>query len=139
VRKDLAGEGLDVGLHTIAWHLAHHHQIQFGRPIGGFQALKHRMADAYVRIEAARSAPVAGLVSALDGDAGLPLDAAVAKTVCSEALQYAAGEMIQLHGGIGITWEHDAHLYFKRAHGSAQIFGQPAEFTDAIAGLAGLR
>ncbi|MGW3468426.1 acyl-CoA dehydrogenase family protein [Saccharopolyspora sp. NPDC000995] len=111
---------------------------QFGRPIGGFQALKHRMADAYVFAEAARSASYAALRSALDADAELALDAAVAKAVCSEAFQHVTAEMIQLHGGVAITWEHDAHLYFKRAHGSAQLFGQPAEFIDVIAdGLVG--
>ncbi|MDQ0380381.1 acyl-CoA dehydrogenase family protein [Amycolatopsis thermophila] len=91
---------------------------QFGRPIGGFQALKHRMADVHVSVEAARSA----LYAALTGD-DPSLDAATARTVCSEALQHAAAEMIQLHGGIAITWEHDAHLFFKRAHGSALLFG----------------
>ncbi|WP_233157473.1 MULTISPECIES: acyl-CoA dehydrogenase family protein [Amycolatopsis] len=91
---------------------------QFGRPIGGFQALKHRMADVHVHVEAARSA----LYGALTGD-DLEADAATARLVCSEAFQHAAAEMIQLHGGIAITWEHDAHLYFKRAHGSALLFG----------------
>ncbi|WP_027930130.1 acyl-CoA dehydrogenase family protein [Amycolatopsis thermoflava] len=102
---------------------------QFGRPIGGFQALKHRMADVHVHVEAARSA----LYGALTGD-DLPVDAATAKAVCSEAFEHAAAEMIQLHGGIAITWEHDAHLYFKRAHGSAQLFGRPAGFPDATSG-----
>jgi alkylation response protein AidB-like acyl-CoA dehydrogenase len=93
---------------------------QFGRPIGGFQALKHRMADVHVHVEAARSALYAALV---DGDAEA---VTTAKVVCSEAFSHAAAEMIQLHGGIAITWEHDAHLYFKRAHGSALLFGDPA-------------
>jgi alkylation response protein AidB-like acyl-CoA dehydrogenase len=99
---------------------------QFGRPIGGFQALKHRMADVHVHIEAARSALYAAIVAALREDPELPLDAAAAKLVCTEAFDHAAAELIQLHGGIAITWEHDAHLYFKRAHGSAQLFGRPA-------------
>ncbi|HKS46516.1 MAG TPA: acyl-CoA dehydrogenase family protein [Amycolatopsis sp.] len=94
---------------------------QFGRPIGSFQALKHRMADAFVRVEAARSASHAALRSESS------LDAAVAKVVCSEAAEFVTAEMIQLHGGIAITWEHDAHLYFKRAHGSAQLFGSVSE------------
>jgi alkylation response protein AidB-like acyl-CoA dehydrogenase len=93
---------------------------QFGRPIGSFQALKHRMADVHVHVEAARSALYAALV---DGDAEA---LATAKVVCSEAFSHAAAEMIQLHGGIAITWEHDAHLYFKRAHGTALLFGDPA-------------
>jgi alkylation response protein AidB-like acyl-CoA dehydrogenase len=92
---------------------------QFGRPIGSFQALKHRMADLYVRLEAARSAAY----GAADGS----VHPSVAKAYCSEALQLITAEMIQLHGGIAITWEHDAHLYFKRAHGAAALFGSPAE------------
>jgi hypothetical protein len=94
-------------------------RVQFGRPIGSFQALKHRMADLHVLAQAARSASwaaVAGTVSP-----------SVAKAYCSEAFLTIAGECIQLHGGIAITWEHDAHLYFKRAHGSAQLFGSPDE------------
>lgn len=90
---------------------------QFGRPIGSFQALKHRMADVHVRVEMARSA----LFAALTGDEPAE-DAVTAKTVCSEAFRHAAAEMVQLHGGLAITWEHDAHLYFKRAHGSALLF-----------------
>jgi alkylation response protein AidB-like acyl-CoA dehydrogenase len=93
---------------------------QFGRPIGSFQALKHRMADVHVHVEAARSALYAALV---DGDAEA---VSAAKAVCGEAFSHAAAEMIQLHGGIAITWEHDAHLYFKRAHGTALLFGDPA-------------
>ncbi|MEU4248041.1 acyl-CoA dehydrogenase family protein [Amycolatopsis sp. NPDC026612] len=95
---------------------------QFGRPIGSFQALKHRMADVHVHVQAARSALYAALA---DGD---PEAVATAKVVCGEAFAHAAAEMIQLHGGIAITWEHDAHLYFKRAHGTALLFGVPAGF-----------
>jgi alkylation response protein AidB-like acyl-CoA dehydrogenase len=97
---------------------------QFGRAIGGFQALKHRMADMYVQVETARSTAYA------EGDSEWM--AAVAKTYCSEAFCAVAGEMIQLHGGIGITWEHGAHRYFKRAHSSAQLFGQPHEYLNSL-------
>ena len=101
-------------------------RVQFGRPIGSFQALKHRMADLYVLVESARSAALAA-GDALDrGDEDAALAVATAKTYCSEAFSTDAAEMIQLHGGIGITWEHDAHLYFKRAHSSSQLFGDPA-------------
>ncbi|KXO90321.1 acyl-CoA dehydrogenase [Tsukamurella pulmonis] len=101
-------------------------RVQFGRPIGSFQALKHRMADMYVLVESARSAALAA-GDALDrDDAEAALAVATAKTYCSEAFSTVAAEMIQLHGGIGITWEHDAHLYFKRAHSSSQLFGDPA-------------
>jgi alkylation response protein AidB-like acyl-CoA dehydrogenase len=92
-------------------------RVQFGRPIGSFQALKHRMADLHVLVEAARSASY----GAVDGT----VSAAAAKVYCSEVFERVAGECIQLHGGIAITWEHDAQLYFKRAHGSAQLFGSP--------------
>jgi alkylation response protein AidB-like acyl-CoA dehydrogenase len=103
---------------------------QFGRPIGSFQALKHRMADLHVLLESARSAAYA----AADGT----VHPSVAKAYCSEAFSTIAGEAIQLHGGIAITWEHDAHLYFKRAHGSAQLFGPPREHVARLAAPAGV-
>lgn len=96
-------------------------RVQFGRPIGSFQALKHRMADLYVAVESAR---------AVVGDAiarPTATSAALARLAASEAFCTVAGEAIQLHGGIAITWEHDMHLYFKRAHGSAQILGTPRD------------
>ncbi len=102
-------------------------RVQFGRKIGSFQALQHRLADLHVLVQTARSAYLA----ALDGD---PLSAAVAKVHCSEAFLQAAAEMIQIHGGIGITWEHDAHRYFKRAHGSAELFGHPRIHATRLAG-----
>ena len=116
----LAGE--KVGAATAALELTVEYtkvRYQFGRPIGSFQALKHRMADLHVRLEAARSAAYSAAAGEL-----LP---AAAKVYCSEAFQAIAAEMIQLHGGIAITWEHDAHLYFKRAHGAAALFGSPGE------------
>ncbi|KFU77911.1 Acyl-CoA dehydrogenase [Amycolatopsis lurida] len=97
---------------------------QFGRPIGGFQALKHRMADLHVLVETARSAAYAAPQSSRL--------AAVAKVHCSEALATVAGEMIQLHGGIAITWEHPAHRYFKRAHGAAHLFGSPGDHLGRV-------
>ncbi|WP_425548784.1 acyl-CoA dehydrogenase family protein [Amycolatopsis ultiminotia] len=106
---------------------------QFGRPIGGFQALQHRMADVHVQVEAARSVLCAAVVAALEDD-DLAAAAATAKVVCSAAFRQAAAEMIQLHGGIAITWEHDAHLYFKRAHGSAVLFGEPERYLPAVFG-----
>ncbi len=109
---------------------------QFGRPIGSFQALKHRMADMHVLVETSASA---ALAAALATPRELPLRAAVAGAHCAEALHEVAGEMIQLHGGIAITWEHDAHRYFKRAHGGLQLFGSPAGHVDRIARLAGFQ
>ncbi len=102
-------------------------RVQFGRPIGSFQALKHRMADMLVEVETARSASWAAAWSAAQLDSELPARAATAKAWCSEALSRVAAETVQLHGGIAITWEHDAQLYFKRAHATSQLFGQPHE------------
>lgn len=96
-------------------------RVQFGRPIGSFQALKHRMADLHVAVQAART--VVGDAVAAPG----PVSAALARLSASEAFCTVAGEAIQLHGGIAITWEHDMHLYFKRAHGSAQLLGPPRD------------
>lgn len=125
-------------------------RTQFGRTIGSFQALKHRMADMYVRAETAASlsysaaSMVAEAQSLGDGpdsdDAAYAaeIEAAAAKVYCSEALQWITGEAIQLHGGVGITWEYDVHLYFKRAHGTAQLLGQPHEILAALEVAAGL-
>ncbi|MGI5455672.1 acyl-CoA dehydrogenase family protein [Streptomyces sp. CA-249302] len=93
---------------------------QFGRAIGSFQAVKHRLADVYVQLQAARSAAYYAAWAAGQGGeraGGLALAQAL------EALRCAAAEGIQLHGGIGFTWEHDAHLYFKRASGDELLFG----------------
>jgi alkylation response protein AidB-like acyl-CoA dehydrogenase len=105
-------------------------RVQFGRAIGSFQALQHRMADLHVLVESARSVSYA---AAAADDADLGLRAAAAHAYCAEALTAAAGEMIQLHGAIGVTWEHDAHRYLKRAHAAAQLFGPPAEHVARIA------
>jgi alkylation response protein AidB-like acyl-CoA dehydrogenase len=101
-------------------------RTQFGRPIGSFQALKHRMADLHVLVETAESASLAAASAVVTGT-DLATTAATAAVWCTEAFATVAGEMIQLHGGIAITWEHDAHLYFKRAHGNTHLFGSPRE------------
>ncbi|MBD0417842.1 acyl-CoA/acyl-ACP dehydrogenase [Streptomyces sp. TRM S81-3] len=113
-------------------------RVQFGRAIGSFQAVKHRLADAYVLVESARSAALGAAFAAAEGSPELSRSASVAKSACSEAFSTVAGEMIQLHGGIGITWEHDAHRYFKRAHGSGQLFGPPAWHRGRVAAGLGL-
>ncbi|MFG2876675.1 acyl-CoA dehydrogenase family protein [Streptomyces sp. NPDC048337] len=104
-------------------------RVQFGRPIGSFQAVKHRLADMYTAVETARSLALAAAAGAGDR----PELAAAAKAACSEAFAYVAGETIQLHGGIGITWEHGAHEFFKRAHGSAHLFGTPSAHRERLA------
>ncbi|WP_329521405.1 acyl-CoA dehydrogenase family protein [Spirillospora sp. NBC_01491] len=111
---------------------------QFGRPIGSFQAVKHRCADMFVQVESARSAVLNAAEAADERPAELPAAAALAKAYCSDAYLHTAGETIQLHGGIGFTWEHDAHLYFKRAQSSRQLFGSPDRHRARLAELAGI-
>ena len=99
-------------------------RVQFGRPIGSFQALKHRMADMLVLVEMCRSASwAASYALSIHADNTEQL-AHIAKSYCSDALDRIAAETVQLHGGIAITWEHDAQLVFKRAHALSQLFGQ---------------
>lgn len=100
-------------------------RVQFGRPIGSFQALKHRMADMYVLLESAKSASAAATVAVAEDSPTTAEDVWVARLHCSDALTTIVAETVQLHGGIAITWEHDAHLFFKRAHGTAHLFGTP--------------
>ncbi|UUN31213.1 acyl-CoA dehydrogenase family protein [Streptomyces sp. FIT100] len=104
---------------------------QFGRPVGAFQAVKHRLADLYVHVQAARSA---AYYAAWDPDGGGPL----ALAQCLEALRTTTGEAIQLHGGIGFTWEHEAHLYFKRAAADELLFGPVHRLRARAAEAAGL-
>ncbi|EFL23943.1 acyl-CoA dehydrogenase [Streptomyces himastatinicus ATCC 53653] len=94
---------------------------QFGRPIGSFQAVKHRLADVYVTVQAARSAAYYAAWAATGPEA--PVAGPLALAAALEAQRAAAGEAVQLHGGIGITWEHDAHLYLKRAASDELLFG----------------
>jgi alkylation response protein AidB-like acyl-CoA dehydrogenase len=98
-------------------------RYQFGRPIGSFQALKHRAADVWVDLTQTRAAARYAVVCAADDLPDLAVAAAVAQAHCSPATVKAAEECVQLHGGIGFTWEHPAHLYLKRAKSSALAFG----------------
>ena len=107
-------------------------RVQFGRPIGSFQALKHRMADMLVLLEMSRSASWAASYAVSTGADNAGQLAHVAKSYCSEALNQIAAETVQLHGGIAITWEHDAQLVFKRAHALTQLFGQPHQHRALI-------
>ncbi|GAA1140690.1 acyl-CoA dehydrogenase family protein [Nocardioides aquiterrae] len=102
-------------------------RVQFGRPIGSFQALKHRMADLLVLSEMSRSASWAASYAVATHAEDAEQLAHVAKSYCCDALSTIAGETIQLHGGIAITWEHDAHLVFKRAHALGRLFGSSRE------------
>lgn len=105
---------------------------QFGRPLGSFQALKHRTADMLVAVETARSMSWAGAWAISQDTADLQLQASLAKAWCTDAFNTVAAEAVQLHGGIAITWEHDAQLYFKRAHATAQLFGAAHEHRARI-------
>jgi alkylation response protein AidB-like acyl-CoA dehydrogenase len=113
-------------------------RIQFGRPIGSFQAIKHKCADMLLEVESAKSAAYyAGWAAAEDSDE-LPVVASLAKSYCSEAYFHAAAENIQIHGGIGFTWEHPAHLYFKRAKSSELLLGDPSYHRELLAQRIGI-
>ena len=106
-------------------------RIQFGRAIGSFQAVKHRCADMLVAIEGARSA----VFHAAETGGDLSSAASVAKMVCSEALLQVALDNMRIHGGIGFTWEHDAHLYVRRAKATELMFGSPDYHAQRLADL----
>ena len=113
-------------------------RVQFGRPVGSFQAVKHRLADMMVELEAARSASWYAACVADERSDELPEAASIAKAACSDAAFNCAANAIQLHGGIGFTWEHDAHLYFKRARAISTLLGTPSWHRERLAGLIGL-
>ncbi len=108
-------------------------RMQFGRPIGSFQAIKHKCADMLLEVESARSAAYyAGFAAAEDSDE-LPLVTKLAKAYCSDAYFHAAADNIQIHGGIGFTWEHDAHLYYRRAKSAELLFGDASYHREQLA------
>ena len=113
-------------------------RVQFGRPIGSFQAIKHKCADMLVQTESAKSAAYYAAWAASEDNEELPVTAPLAKSFCSEAYFFVAAENIQVHGGIGFTWEHDAHLYFKRAKSSELMFGDPAYHRALLADRLGI-
>ncbi len=110
-------------------------RVQFGRPIGSFQAIKHRCADMLVDVESARSVVYHGLWTAVHDPANLAVAASLARSVASDAYQSVAAHTIQIHGGIGFTWEHSAHLYLKRAKSSQLLFGSPVAHRARLAEL----
>jgi alkylation response protein AidB-like acyl-CoA dehydrogenase len=111
---------------------------QFSRPIGGFQAIKHRFADLLMEVESTRSAVTYGAWAVAEAAEEVPVVASLAKAYASEAYFHAAAENIQIHGGVGFTWEHDAHLYFKRAKASELLFGDPAYHRERLATRIGI-
>ena len=111
---------------------------QFGKPIGSFQAIKHLCADMLMQVESARSAAYYASWAAAESTAELARASSVAKAYCSDAYFKVASDNIQVHGGIGVTWEHDAHLYFRRAKSSQLLFGDPQLHRSRIAAFAGI-
>jgi alkylation response protein AidB-like acyl-CoA dehydrogenase len=113
-------------------------RVQFGRPIGSFQAIKHKCADMLLEVESGKSAAYYAGWCAAEMNEELPSVASLAKAYCSEAYFHAAAENIQIHGGIGFTWEHPAHLYFKRAKSSELLFGDPTYHRELLAQRIGI-
>lgn len=109
---------------------------QFGRVVGGYQAIKHRLADLWVRVESADAAARYAAVTAATGDPDAALAASVAQAYCSDVAVRAAEECVQLHGGIGMTWEYPAHLYLKRAKADQVALGGVGRHRDVVAALA---
>ena len=113
-------------------------RVQFGRPIGSFQAIKHKCADMMVQVESARSASYYAACMAAENSPQLAEHASLAKAYCSDAFFHCAAESIQIHGGVGFTWEYDVHLYFKRAKSTETFLGSPAHHRELIAQRMGL-
>jgi alkylation response protein AidB-like acyl-CoA dehydrogenase len=113
-------------------------RVQFGRPIGSFQAIKHKCADMLLEVESGKSAAYYASWAAAEDNDELPVVAALSKAYCSEAYFHAAAENIQIHGGIGFTWEHPAHLYFKRAKSSEIYLGDPTYHRELLAQRIGI-
>jgi alkylation response protein AidB-like acyl-CoA dehydrogenase len=113
-------------------------RVQFGRPIGSFQAIKHKCADMLLEVESAKSAAYYAAWAAAEDNDELPVVASLAKAYCSDAYFHAAAENIQIHGGIGFTWEHDAHLYFKRAKSSEILLGDATYHRELLAQRIGI-
>ena len=113
-------------------------RLQFGRPIGSFQAIKHQCADMLVQVEFARSAVYNAAFADEEDLEATAAAARMAKSYCSEAYLHAACQNIQIHGGMGFTWEHSAHLYYKRAKASELLFGSPSSHREKMAAALGL-
>jgi alkylation response protein AidB-like acyl-CoA dehydrogenase len=113
-------------------------RVQFGRPIGSFQAIKHKCADMLLEVESAKSAAYYAAWAAAEDNEELPVVASLAKAYCSDSYFHAAAENIQIHGGIGFTWEHDAHLYFKRAKSSEILLGDATYHRELLAQRIGI-
>ncbi len=132
----LAAEALGGAQETLDRTVAYaRERVQFGRAIGSFQAYKHRLADMMVEIEQARSAVYWAACALDEGSEEATLALHAAKSFCADTFHMCAGAMIQLHGGIGFTWEHDAHLFFKRARSILTLLGDGPWHREQIANL----
>jgi alkylation response protein AidB-like acyl-CoA dehydrogenase len=135
----LAAEQLGVAQRCLDMTLAYvKERRQFARPVGSFQALKHRLADVWIAVTQARAAARYAAACLAEGDRDIPVAVALAKAACGEAAVHAAQECVQLHGGIGFTWEHPAHLLLKRAKAGSIGFGTPDRHRTELARLVGL-
>jgi alkylation response protein AidB-like acyl-CoA dehydrogenase len=112
-------------------------RYQFGKPIGPFQAIKHKLADMAFDVERMGAVSRRAAEAADADDKDFPIIATIAKVHCSEAFFRVAAETIQVHGGIGFTWEHSAHLYFRRAKSSEFLLGAPAHHRERLLSLVG--
>ena len=139
MRVLLAAESVAAAEHCLQVTVAYlKTRKQFGRPIGAFQALKHRCADLAVEVSSARATARAAVAAAGFAQGDLGVLAPLAKRYCVDAFWHVAAEMIQLHGGIGFTWEHEAHRYLKRAKTSQLLLGSPGQLRRLVAHRAGL-
>lgn len=113
-------------------------RYQFGKPIGAFQAIKHQLADVLLQVESARTLSLYGLWAASTHEQETPVVAAMSKFVCADAFWFAATENHQIHGGIGFTFEHDAHLYYRRAKSCDILFGDSTLHRELLAQRLGI-
>lgn len=135
----LASEQLGIAEWCLAETVRHTaERTQFGRPVGSFQALKHRMATLWLDVASARAAARNAADALATGSPDAPVAVAVAQAYCAPVAVRAAEECIQLHGGIGMTWEHPAHLFLKRAKTDELALGTPGRHREALAGLVDL-
>ena len=135
----LAAEQLGLADRALEITLAYVKQrYQFARPVGSFQAIKHRLADWWVAVTQARAASRYAAACLAEGDPDTPVAVALAKATCSDTAVLASQEMIQLHGGIGFTWEHPAHLFLKRAKSTSIALGTADRHRATLARLADL-
>lgn len=135
----LASEQLGIAERCLEMTVEHvQDRRQFGRTIGSYQAVKHRLADQWTAITQARAVARYAAACAASDSADLAVAAALAQTVCSKVAQRAAEESVQLHGGIGFTWEHPAHLYLKRARADALALGTPSHHRSQLGTLVDL-